>query len=281
MAQALAALIVGLPLWLIHWRIAQREARQEGEPGEQARRSPVRRSYLYAALFAGVLGAMVGAGVLLYEMLRAAWGDASPDFAAQIARSARVLLVFGTLFLGHWLALRSNEKKAGRLLARRHAQFPVLILSPGEGEQAADHPFARALVSALQRQAPALPVAVHPQAAGAPDESLSAARAVILPSELLAHPSEGLRLWLQGFNGARLVIPTQTTGWHWITGGGRPLAWLARQVAANVRRLAEGEEIPPATVASPWMILVYILAGLFVLQILAGLAGLAATWLIP
>jgi hypothetical protein len=111
-----------------------------------------------------------------------------------------------------------------------------LILAPE------DESFADQLVKALHQHAPELPVAVHPFNQGVPDEQLSAACAVILPAELLAKPTEALRLWLQGFDGPRLVIPTATPGWEWILGSAKSLSTLARQAAQAVRQLAEERE---------------------------------------
>jgi hypothetical protein len=135
-------------------------------------------------------------------------------------------------------------------------------------------------VAALERTASGLPVAIHRYNQGAPDETLSAARVVILPSELVSRPSEAIRLWLQGFTGLRLVLPTPAKDWYWILGSGRTLPVLARQTASIVRRLAEGEELPQPRDSSPWLTLVYVLAGLFALQVLLALAGLAISLLI-
>ncbi|MGW8249938.1 MAG: DUF5671 domain-containing protein, partial [Anaerolineales bacterium] len=70
----LAALLVGLPLWVWCWRPLVSEASVEGEAGEEARRSLVRRGYLYLVLFVGVLGVMFSVGPLIYQLLRAILG---------------------------------------------------------------------------------------------------------------------------------------------------------------------------------------------------------------
>jgi hypothetical protein len=123
------------------------------------------------------------------------------------------------------------------------------------------------MVAALLATAPALPVAIHPYSLGVPDDTLSAARAVILPAELVARPSEGLRLWLQAFSGPRLVIATPTSGWYWITGEPRRIKGLARQAAHAIRQMAEGQEVTPPRESSLLMGLVYVMAGLFALQV--------------
>jgi hypothetical protein len=158
--------------------------------------------------------------------------------------------------------LRKDNRLAAHSLARRHALFPVLVLAPDEGD------FAGNIVSTLEREVKELPVAVHPYSQGAPDETLSAARAVILPAELLTRPSEALRLWLLGFEGPRLVVPVAVQGWHWLSGSQRSPDALARQTARAVRRLAEGEGAIQLQDTPSWMILVYLLAGILVLGII-------------
>ncbi len=265
LSAGLSALIVGLPLWLLTWRPAQREAASEGEMGDHARRSLVRKSYLYLALFVGVMGVMFSAGALLYQLLRALLGEPLPDLRLQAWQLLKTTLLFGLLLGYHWLALRSDQRLAQRSLARRYAQFPLLILAPP------DEGFAAYILQALEREAREMPVAVHPYALGAPDETLSSAKAVILPAELLIRPPEAVRLWLQNFTGMRLVVPTPQGGWHWLGSGAQSPPELARWAARAARQLAEGEEISAPRQTSPWLIVLYILAGIIALPILVNL----------
>jgi hypothetical protein len=136
------------------------------------------------------------------------------------------------------------------------------------------------MLSALQGAATGLPVAVHPFSQGVPDETLSAARAVILPAELITRPPEAVRLWLQGFGGHRLVVPTPAREWLWVSSSGHSLEFLARQAAATVLRLAEGEDLPPARESRFWMPVIYVLAALFVLQLVVVLITSALSFLL-
>jgi hypothetical protein len=280
---ALAALIVGVPLWLAAWRPMRREATREGESGDLARRSGVRKGYLFLALFVGVMGVMFSGGVVIYELLKALLGNPSATLLLTLLQELKTVILFALLLAYHWTALRADGRMAERALARRYAQFPVLILvagktDPESGAESAEDPLTLELVNALQREAPSLPVAVHRASQGAPDETLSAARVVLLPTELMTRPSEALRVWLQGFNGTRILLPTQTRGWFWLFGGGRTLAALARQAADTVRLLAEGREIPLRRETPPWMVLIYIFASLFALELIVVLISLAVSF---
>jgi len=267
LSTSLATILVSLPVWAVNWRRMTFEAAQDGEAGDHARRSLVRKAYLYLLLFVGVIGVMVLSVALLALFLRTALGDPPGRLLLESSRSFKALLLFGWLAAYHGQALRADARLAERSLARRHAQYPVLVLAPNEPG------FAESLLHALQREAPGLPVAVHPYSLGAPDETLSAARAVILPGELAARPSEALRLWLQGYSGTRLLVPTPVKDWQWLASTGS-LPELARQAARAVRQIAEGQMIPQTRQAPAWQIAACILAGLFVAEILMGLIGL-------
>ncbi len=271
LAGALALLAVGLPLWLLAWRPMAAEAALPGEPGDHARRSLVRKSYLYFVVFAGVMGVMFSAGMMFFQLLSAVLGDPPDRLLLETLRLLALLILFVSLLAYHWTSLRGDARRAEKALGNRHAAFPVLVLAPENGD------FAAQVVQALEREAHGMPVAVHAYKQGAPDEMLSAAKAVILPAELAARPSEALRLWLQGFDGERIVVATPVKDWHFLYASGRPLSRLARQSARAVRSLAEGQEIPAAREASPWMALVYLVAAFVVLNILATLVNLFAS----
>ena len=233
----LAALLVGLPLWVWVWRPLVREAAVEGEAGEQARRSLVRRGYLYLVLFASVLGVMFTAGPLIYQLLRLLLGQPAEDVLLQSLQLLVTLLLFCLLLAYHYWVLRADSRLTEGLLLRRRAQYPVLVLAPSE------EGFAETLVAALEQEAPGIPVAVHPIEQGAPDETFSAARAVILPVDLLTTPGEAMRLWLRGFDGRRIVLTGSGGDWLWVPSARGGLPASARRAARLARRLAEGESI--------------------------------------
>lgn len=262
-ASGIATLVVGLPLWRITWRRLQKETALEGDAGDHARRSGVRKGYLFLVLFACVIGLMFAGGSLLYQLLLKLLGAEPLSLVKNVLRQISLVVLFSGFLSYHWLVLRRDARMAERSLGKRHAQFPVLILSPEDDGEFADQMF-----NAVQRQAPEIPVAVHPYSQGVPDETLSAARAVILPAELVSRPSEAFRLWLQAFQGTRLVIPAPVSGWFWVAFAGRGLPALARQAAQAVRQLAEGVNPSQPTQSSALQIFIYILAGLFALQLL-------------
>lgn len=75
---ALATLIIGLPVWLATWRRMQTQALTDTDMGDHARRSVIRKAYLYLVLFASVIGGMGTAGTLVFELINVALGGAVP-----------------------------------------------------------------------------------------------------------------------------------------------------------------------------------------------------------
>lgn len=263
-ASAIGLLGVGLPVWVIFWRRAQAAAALHKDLGEHERRSLVRKVYLYLVLFASVVGGMSALGLLLYRLLNATLGNPMPQFALETTRQTMLVLLIVLWLIYHLRALRQDGRIAEEALGKRHAAFPTLILQAGEEEAA----FTAELTHALHRQAPALPVAVQRLDQGVPDEARSAASLVVLSAGLAARPPEALRLWLKGFSGPQVVVPLPAEGFTWLGSGARNPHELAREAAAAIRRLAEGEAVKPAAPTNPWVITGYVLAALFALEIL-------------
>jgi hypothetical protein len=212
LAPAIACLLVGFPVWLFFWRTLQAEAGDPGEAGDRSRRSLVRKFYLYGILFIALSGLMASTGQLVFLLLQSTLGDPIENLLQDALPGLKNFLLFAPVLAYHGWVLRQDARQSERSLAKRRALYPVLVLVPDEGD------FAVRMVSALEHYIPGLPVAVHPISSGAPDESLSAAKAVILPFEILAKPPEALRLWLQSFSGERLVVPSHVENWYWVAG---------------------------------------------------------------
>ena len=262
---ALSMLVVGVPLWLIAWRSIVLEASYENEQGDHARRSLVRKVYLYITIFISVIGVMASAGSLIYQVMRVILGEPPDNFQRAAWVLLELLVVFTLVLVYHWVTLRGDGRLAEKELASLHEAYPVLILVNEIGD------FSEEMMKALQRTLPSLPVVVHMAGNGVPDGTLSEARAVILSGDVATQPNEAIRLWINNFPGIRLVVPTPTEGWRWIFGSGRSLTSLAHQTAKIIRHLSEGSEVPGVRDTPGWMIFVYILAGIVGIPILIGL----------
>lgn len=254
---SVATLLAGLPLWLAAWRPLQAEALSSGDLGDHARRSLVRRGFLYLAIFATVIGGMASAIYLVYTLLFGLLDHRTPSFLNDVFNGLQLLALFVAFLIYHLSVLRHDGGSAADSLAARQARFSVLIFeSQGQG-------FAAPLVAAISHISTSIPVAVQPVEQGIPDGA-STVQAVVIPASLALDPPEALRLWLKEFTGSKLVVPADLPGWYWPGGIARNSAGLTAQM---LRQLAEGQEVRTAGGTPAWMGVVYVFAALFTLEL--------------
>jgi hypothetical protein len=263
LAAASATILVGLPLWLSTWRPLQTQAGLEQDSGDHARRSVVRKAYLYLVLFASVIGGMVFAVGLVFTLINALLlQDVNSDFTKSLLNFLQYLLLFTVVLLYHLLALRQDGASSADRLAEKQTTFPIVVFDAGDGG------FAAALKARLSKHAAHLPVTVV-NAAEDPPAGVRPA-AVVLPGSLAVDPPESLRRWLREFRGTRLIVPD--AGLSPATAGAARALWTqdADQAALAARALAEGQELRPQSAArlSVLTVVAYIFAALFALQLL-------------
>jgi hypothetical protein len=106
-AAALAWLVVGLPLWLYHWRWA---GRLFASPLADERRSDLRKVYFYAIIYLAVNAAIVTTGLLVNGMLRSMMGLPA---GGRGGLSLAIILAAAALWAYHARALRRDIAVAG------------------------------------------------------------------------------------------------------------------------------------------------------------------------
>jgi hypothetical protein len=261
LASALAVLMVSFPLWWLTWLPMQTEALQAGDSGDHARRSVMRKAYLYLALFASVIGGMVATGSSLFLLLRNLLGDQPVNMLRDLLNNLQFLLLFVLLGLYHGFTLRGDGQRAAEALNQKHAAFPVLLFDPG------DAVFVEEMQVTLAKLVPNMPLQVQSSWQPLSVENQAAIKAVLLPGELALQPPAPLAEWLDGFQGNKLVIPTPVSNWIWSGLSGRSRQELYRQTAQILRQMAEGQEVRNQSPASGWMVAFYILLGLIMAPI--------------
>jgi hypothetical protein len=259
LAGGIAWLLVGAAFWLSNWPVMQAEARRADDAGDHARRSVLRKSYLYLVVFLTVVGLMASAGVLLYRLINALLGNPGIDLTLEAWLQVRSLVLLAVWLVYHQAVLRADGRLALHTLTQRQANFSILILQPDED------PFYATLKEALNRQAPGLPVTVQPLSQGLPGREAGAPQALVLPAVLALEPSLELRAWLGGYSGRRVLVPLPSAGWEWAGQPARTPRELAQDTAVLLQQMSEGQSFRPATPANPWVIAGYVLGGLFAL----------------
>lgn len=251
---SLATLAVGLPLWLTTWRSLQAQSLEANDLGDHARRSIIRKSYLYFVLFASVIGGMVSAGILVFNLINAALGGDATNLVKIALNSLMSLIVFVVLLVYHLSALRKDGAARAGVLAGKQAQFSVLVFE-GEGT------FGEEVRAIFSKHAPDLPVRVVRAHEAGFEHSKS--DAVILPASLVVNMPDPLKAWLSSFDGNKFIVHDEAAGVFWMSN--------LTQAAASVKAVAEGQDIrpqPSKKTLSAWTVVAYVFAALFALQLL-------------
>ncbi len=249
LATALSLIVAWLPLWLMTWQPLQREVFARNDVGDHARRSDIRKAYLYLALFAGVIGGMSAAVALVFQLFKALFtGQTDSSFLATILNDLQLLILFAILLIYHLTVLRRDGVFTSDALAAKQSAFPILVSDSGDG-------FVESVKAALSKAAPNVPVIV------ASEKPQGKFNAVILSGSSALNAPE----WIRTFDGFRIIIPNEAQGIVWVGGINKSAIEDAAQV---VRQLAEGQEIRKQQENSVWRFVIYVAAALFGLQFL-------------
>lgn len=247
LATSLSSLIVGLPLWLSMWRPMQAEAMASGELGDHARRSVLRKFYLYLALFASVIGGMGTAVGLVYELIRVLLGvSAGSSFVSDLLNFIQLLFLFGVVLMYHLNVLRLDGASTADSLAEKQSEYSVLLVDSRNG-------FVESVQTALTKLGSRVEVTVA-NTDGPPPGRF---HAILLDGRLAVDAPE----WIRSFPGRRIIVQNEA----------KDIVWTddAAQAAQSLQQLAEGQEIRRQRVGrSAWTIVIYVFAGLFLLQLL-------------
>lgn len=253
---SIAALMAGLPVWLLTWNPMQAQASAESDSGDHARRSVIRKSYLYLVLFASVIGGMVTAGTLVFQLISSLLGESDPDLWKIILNNLLALAVFLVILAYHLLALRKDGAARSDALAEKQAQFRVVVFDQ-------DGKFGAAVQSVFAKRASAVPVTVVNVHEFPADLQ---ADAVILPGSLAVNTPEKAEAWIRSFNGNKLIVSDEAAGVFWMND--------SEQAADSAKSMAEGQDIRPQSskrTTSVWTYVAYVFAALFACQLLLGL----------
>ena len=257
LASSISSLIVGLPLWLIMWRPMQAEALLPGELGDHARRSVIRKMYLYLVLFVSVIGGMATAVGLVYTLLRVVLtGDTGSNIANTLLNLVQLLFLFGVVLLYHLNVLRTDGVSTGEALSEKQSGYSVLVIDSGDG-------FVESVKAALMK----LGSNVQVNVANPSESPQGNFNAIVLNGSTAVNGPE----WIRSFGGNKIIVQNEE----------RHIVWTddAAQAAQSVQQLAEGEEIriqKPSR--SGWIYVVYVFAALFALQLLFILLALGISF---
>jgi uncharacterized protein DUF5671 len=118
--------IVGLPVWLLHWRPSAASADEA--------RSLARRLYVYLSLIGAMLTVVAAVAGVVYRLLGLALGGGfGPDVATDLAHAVALASVAAVVAVYHWRVLRADA----RLSESVAIEVEAVAAEPVEPEPAA------------------------------------------------------------------------------------------------------------------------------------------------
>jgi hypothetical protein len=251
-----AALVAGLPVWILPWRRAELAAKAPGPEGADERRSIVRKIYLYFYLFVATITVLSSAIYIVYRLLSLVLGESgSGDLLSDLGQAIAFILIAGGVWLYHGLIVRSDGQIAKQEQVERLAGLRVVVVDGAEGH------FGRALLDELQRELPGLtfaPIGLTEAAAEAMGVSttqntlstqLAEAGLIVGPWSVALADGPGSAEITRAINSSpalKLLVPFRVEGWEWAGVDRWSAEALVQQTVHAVKQIAAGEAVKPA-----------------------------------
>ncbi|MCL4303852.1 MAG: DUF3842 family protein [Anaerolineae bacterium] len=251
-----AAMVAGLPVWILPWRQAELGAEASGSAGAEERRSIVRKIYLYFYLFVATMTVLSGVVYIVYRLLSLVLGESSEgNLLSDLGQAIAFSLIAGGVWLYHGFVLRGDGQLAKGEQAKRLESLRVVVVDGEEGG------FGQAILKELQRELPGLTfetVGLNPSAAAAMGGStapntltaqLAGAGLIIEPWNIALANGPASAEVVRAINASpapKLLVPIRSEGWEWVGVERWSTEALVQQTLSAVKQIAAGEEVKPA-----------------------------------
>ena len=275
-----AAIIAGLPVWIIPWRQAQIEAEQKNPAGENARRLVVRKIYLYFYLFVASMTVLSSTVYIVFRILSLLLGGESLE-VTELGQAISFSLIAVGVWLYHGRILQrdrriSQSEKADNLKALKMSIVDIF-----------DGSFGQALVDDLKREMPDFtlePIVLNSEVLTGEDkaEGQEAAIAELTEAGLIVGPwvitvpggGEGavtadIAHAVVTSSARKLLVPSQVEGWDWAGVERWKADDLLRQTVQAVKQIAAGEMVKVLRPLGAGTIIAIIIGVFFLLILLA------------
>lgn len=275
-----AAIIAGLPVWIIPWRQAQIEAEEKSPAGENARRLVVRKIYLYFYLFVASMTVLSSTVYIVFRILNLVLGGESLE-VSELGQAVSFSLIAVGVWLYHGRILQgdrriSQSEKVDNLTVLRMA---IVDISDGS--------FGQALVDELKREMPDFtlePIVLNAdvQAGEGAGEGQDAAIAQLTEAGLIVGPwaiavpggGEGavtadIAHAVATSSARKLLVPVQVEGWDWAGVERWKADDLLRQTVHAIKQIAAGEMVKVLRPMGAGTIIAIIIGVFFLLILLA------------
>jgi hypothetical protein len=272
-----AAIVAGLPVWLLSWRGAQGRAVEPGPAGAGERRSTMRKIYLYFFLFVATMTVLSSAVFIVFRLVSALLGDDGPSLN-ELGHSIAFSLIAVGVWLYHGAALRGDQKLFDREQVSGLEGLRVAVVDVAGGH------FGGAMADALQGEMPELAlesITLAPSGTeGAKSEHEIAAQlaqtglivgpwTIAVPGGAEGAVSPQISQAVASSPARKLLMPTPSEGWEWVGVDRWDAQTLVRQATYAVRQIAAGEEVKPARPLGAAAVIAIVIGALLLLLPLA------------
>jgi hypothetical protein len=248
LAWSIAALVVGLFVWIVPWRAAQQAADAEMPDGELEREALVRRIYLYFFLFVAAVTVLADLVAIAYTLLSRGLGHGGDTpLVSALAQAVANTLIGAGLWAYHLAVVRADARVSRREQAAQVAAIRIAVLDGGDGT------FGRAVLERLGREWPGatlLPVGLTPAAVAAMGEPPASVPAALADATLI------IASWYAVLPGAaeiaravdespapKLLVPLPAPAYAWVGLERWNLGLILRQLTQSVRAALDGKPI--------------------------------------
>lgn len=248
-----AALIAGLPVWLLPWRQAQLNATAMTPAGADERRSTIRKNYLYFFIFIATMAVLSSAVYILYRLLALALGEPGRgNLLSGLGQAIAYAVVGIGVWLYHGSVLRGDGETGHRERALRLKDIYIAIMDAGNAG------LGELILSKLKLEEPSLnfdlismPSAGDHEATQAIQTKLSKAGLIVTPWSITVADGTG-----DGVNAEvahaviasparKILIPAYIEGWDWAGIDRWNVETLVLHTVRSVMQWVNGEEIKP------------------------------------
>jgi hypothetical protein len=276
LANFTAALLAGLPVWLLPWRQAQLAAADE-TTGPQERSSQVRKAYLYFYLFVATMTILTSAVFIVFQLVSLALGVRTGlNLFNELGQAIAFSLIAVAVWLYHGALLRQDSRLEAAAEVRQQVSWRVAVVAGGDGR------LGRLLLDRLRQELPQLtcqPIGLTAAAAATMGTEVTTAPASLLSEvDIIVGPwtmawageagnSQEVAAALAQSQARKLLLPVRPEGWEWV--GVEP--WqqddLIRQTVQSLRQMIRGQALEPGRRPNLVAIIVAVIAGLILFGI--------------
>lgn len=240
-----AAVLVGLPVWLLNWRSVQNLALEPHTSGDAERKALTRKIYLYFFIFVATMTVLSGLVYIASQIFGLLLGEPAPTLS-ELGQA----IAFSLIAVGVWLYHGASLRNDSRLSLDRHqarlSEIEAVILDSEPAGLAAN------LIPALQRAFPglhitSLPPVVELEAQPQQYEYINQAGLIIAPwsAILEGYPGSTWATTLRSASATKVLLPLHLPGWEFAGVEHFETPALIQQTIHAVDQILAGEEVQP------------------------------------